>query len=350
MPLIDWFTVFAQVVNFLILVWLLRHFLYKPILNAIDAREKKVANELKNADAREAEAQKEKEEFRRKNEDFDQQRSALLNKAKEDAKAEHQRLFEEVRKEASDLRAKQQEALRNEEQNLSQEIGRRTLQEVFKIARKVLEDLAGASLEERAVDVFSQRMHNLTDEEKKQLASALNASPGQVLVRTAFDLPQTQRDSIKKTIKETLGIETQPRFETVPDLISGIELTTDGQKVAWNIADYLTSLQESIDELLKEQPGSKARTEPQKENNKPGSENEPEIEQEPEADINKPRSKTESEAETRPESDYKKPKSREEPEAEQEPDAKQESQAKSGSETRSESVAKQETGFKTQPA
>ncbi len=340
--LIDWFTVVAQVVNFLILVWLLKHFLYKPILNAVDAREKKVADELKNADAKEAEAQKEKEEFKHKNEDFDQQRNALLNKAKEEAKAERQRLFEEVRKDASDLRAKQQEALRNDEQNLSQEIGRRTQQEVFNIARKVLTDMAGTSLEERAVDVFAQRLRNLKDEEKKQLASALSASSSQVLIRTAFDLPQAQRDSIKKTIKETLGIETQPKFETAPDLVSGIELTTDGQKVAWSIANYLTLMQKSIDERLKEQFKGKVKTEPQTKNNKPKLERESETEQEPEAETNKPKSKTEeSEVETKPETDYNKPKSRKEPEAEQEPDAKQEPEAKQESGTKSESVAKQ---------
>lgn len=331
MPLIDWFTVIAQVINFLILVWLLKHFLYKPILNAIDVREKKVADELANADAKKAEAQKEKEEFKRKNEEFDQQRNALMKRAKEEAKSEHQRLFEEARKEASDLRAKQQEALRNEEQNLSQEISRRTQQEVFSIARKVLEDLAGTSLEGRAVDVFSERLRNLNDEEKKQLASALGAPPGQVLVRTAFDLPQAQRDLIKKAVKEALGIETEYKFETVPDLVSGIELTTDGQKVAWSIADYLSSLQKSIDELLKEQPGSKARSEPQTRNNKPGLENEPETEQKPEAEANKSGSKTELEVETRHETDSNKPKSRKEPEAEQEPDIKQEYEAEPGS-------------------
>ena len=47
--LIDWFTVGAQVLNFLILVWLLKRFLYKPILNAIDAREKRIAAELADA-------------------------------------------------------------------------------------------------------------------------------------------------------------------------------------------------------------------------------------------------------------------------------------------------------------
>jgi F-type H+-transporting ATPase subunit b len=266
MPLIDWFTVIAQMINFLILVWLLKHFLYKPILNAIDAREKRIADELANAKTKKAEAEKEKEEFKRKNEEFDQQRAGLLNKTKDEAKAERQQLFEEVRKEASELRAKQQEALKNDEQNLNQEIGRRTQQEVFNIARKVLKDLAGTSLEERMVDVFAQRMSNLESEEKKQLASELSTSPNQVVVHTAFDLPQAQRDTIKTTIKETLGMEVQPRFETAPELISGIELTTDGQKVAWSIDDYLTSLQKIIEDLLKEQPKSEAKTEPEKDN------------------------------------------------------------------------------------
>ena len=108
-------------------------------------------------------------------------------------------------------------------------------------------------------------MRNLESEEKKQLASALSAvTKSGSSFATAFDLPQAQRDSIKKTIKETLGIEIQPRFETAPDLISGIELTTDGQKVAWSIADYLTSLQKIIEDLLKEQPKSEAKTEPEK--------------------------------------------------------------------------------------
>jgi F-type H+-transporting ATPase subunit b len=250
--LINWFTVIAQVLNFLILVWLLKRFLYRPILNAIDAREKKVADELANADAKEAEAEKEKNEFIRKNEELDQHRATLLNRAKDEAKAEHQRLLEEARKEVSDFRSKQQEALKNDRQNLNKEISRRAQQEVLAIARKALRDLAGTSLEERTVDVFTQKLRELKGEEKKQLTSALSTSAGPVLVRTAFDLPQAQRDLVKKTIKETLGMEVRARFETAPDLVSGIELTANGQKVAWSIADYLTSLEKSIDEFLKE--------------------------------------------------------------------------------------------------
>jgi F-type H+-transporting ATPase subunit b len=296
--LIDWFTVIAQVVNFLILVWLLKHFLYKPILNAIDAREKKIADELANADAKKSEAQKEKEDFKRKNEEFDQQHATLLNKAKGEANAERQKLLDGARKEASDLRAKQQEALRNDKENLNKEISRRTQREVFAIARKALKDLAGTSLEERMVDIFAQKLRELKGKEKEQLTSALSGSQSPVLVRTAFDLPQAQRDLIKKTIKETAGIEIRARFETAPDLVSGIELTTNGQKVAWSIADYLTSLERNIDEVLKAQPKDETKTEHE---SKPKKESE--TNQEPETNqgsVTKPESATKKETNPKP--------------------------------------------------
>ena len=57
--LINWFTVVAQAVNFLILVWLLKRFLYSHVLHAIDEREKGIANQLAEAEAKKAEAQKE---------------------------------------------------------------------------------------------------------------------------------------------------------------------------------------------------------------------------------------------------------------------------------------------------
>src|SRR5450432_1233116 len=107
--LIDWFTVIAQVVNFLILVWLLKRFLYGPILDAIDAREKRIATELADADAKKAEAQKERDEFQHKNEEFDRQRIALFSKATEEARAERQRLLNDARTAADVLSAKRKE-------------------------------------------------------------------------------------------------------------------------------------------------------------------------------------------------------------------------------------------------
>ena len=260
--LIDWFTVCAQALNFLILVWLLKRFLYKPILDAIDVREKRIAAELADADAKKAEAKKERDEFQRKNEEFDQQRAALLSKAVDEAKTERQRLLDEARQESDGARARGQEALRSDLQSLSGEITRRTRDEVFAIARKTLADLAAASLEEQMADVFVRRLRALNDGEKDGLKSAFKAASGAVAVRSTFDLPAAQRSAIESAIKETLAMEIPVRFETAPDLVSGIELTANGRKIAWSVADYLASLEEGISELLKQQDKPEPKAEP----------------------------------------------------------------------------------------
>src|SRR5665213_2791658 len=152
--LIDWFTVGAQIVNFLILVWLLKRFLYKPILNAVDAREKRIAAELADADAKRADAKQERDEFQHKIAEFDQKRSALLIKATEEAKTERRHLLDEAREAADSLTAKRQEALRREAGELHQALRLRTQAEVFAIARKTLRDLSTSALEERMCEVF----------------------------------------------------------------------------------------------------------------------------------------------------------------------------------------------------
>jgi F-type H+-transporting ATPase subunit b len=249
--LIDWFTVGAQVLNFLILVWLLKHFLYKPILNAIDAREKRIASELADADAKKSEAQKERDDFQNKNKVFDEQRSALLGKAADEAKAERERLLDEAHKDADHLRAAQAAALRNEQKNLSSAIANLAKQEVFGIARKALADLATVSLEERIGEVFTRRLREMDGKAKTLLGAAFKSSSEPAVVRSTFELGAAQRAAIQNALNETFSADIRIRFETSPDLVSGIELSTNGQKVAWSIADYLTSMEKGVDEVLK---------------------------------------------------------------------------------------------------
>ncbi|MDD2737666.1 MAG: F0F1 ATP synthase subunit delta [Methylomonas lenta] len=251
--LIDWFTVGAQALNFLILVWLMKRFLYQPILHAIDEREKRIAAELSDADTKRAQAQKERDEFQRKNEVFDQQRTALFSQAKIDVAAERQRLLDEARQAADSLSAKRQESLRNEVHHLNLVIRRRTQQEVFAIARQTLTDLATTSLEESLCEVFTRRLQEMDAETKQGLAEALKTALAPSLVRSAFELSAEQRALIQNALNETFSAEVNIRFETTPDLISGIELTTvNGQKLAWSISDYLLSLEKAVDELVQE--------------------------------------------------------------------------------------------------
>lgn len=248
--LIDWFTVGAQALNFVVLVWLMKRFLYKPILHAIDEREKRIAAELGDAAAKKAEALAEREDFARKNEAFEKERAALLAKATDEANAERTRLLEAARKAADALSAKRQAALKTEADALSREIRRRTEHEVLAIARKALADLATTSLEERLGEVFTRRLREMDGAARDALGSALHGASEPALIQSAFELPDEQRAAIQTALNETFSAEIPVRFETAPDLVSGIALTTNGRKLSWSIADYLESLEKAIGELL----------------------------------------------------------------------------------------------------
>jgi len=250
--LIDWFTVGAEALNFLILVWLMKRFLYKPVLAAIDGREKKVAAELADAAAKQAEAKKERDEFQQKNEQFDEDRAARLSNVTHEVNVERDKLLAAAGKAADALTAKRQDSLRRDARTLSHEITLRTQTEVFAIARKTLEDLAATSLEERMTDVFVTRLRGLDGDAKTGLAKALAGAQHPVLVRTAFALPAAKCSTIQSALNDTFAADIHIRFETAPELVSGIELIANGQKVGWSIADYLTSLQTGVAELLKE--------------------------------------------------------------------------------------------------
>ena len=226
--LIDWFTVIAQVINFLILVWLLKRVLYQPILDALDARERRIAAALADAEARKSEAEDERHAFQQKNDELDQQRAELLRQALDEARGEREHLVSAAHQDALELRAKQEKALKLEYHNLDQAIARQTSAEVFAIARKVLGDMANIPLEAQMMEAFVKRLRELSGEEKAQLVLAARESvprspataanetlvPG-VVVRSMFELSSAQQNMIKAALGDILDKEVSPGVQGV---------------------------------------------------------------------------------------------------------------------------------------
>ena len=260
--LIDWFTVSAQVLNFLILVWLMKRFLYQPILNAIDAREKRIATELADADAKKRDAKQERDEFIKKNAEFDRQRATFLSQAKDEAKVERERLLNEAKEAADLLSEKRHQALRTDIKKLNQSVNTRAKQEVFTVVRKTLSDLANVSLEERIGEVFTRRLHEMDDHSKDTMQKALRSMSSSALIRSTFELPVNQRAAIQNALNETFLAEIPVKYETSPDLISGIEFIASGQRLAWSIDDYLSMLEKDVAALLKDKKISDAKSKP----------------------------------------------------------------------------------------
>ncbi len=248
--LIDWFTVIAQIFNFLVLVYLLKRFLYKPIIKAMDGRERRIAGRLEEADKREEEARQELEQYEQRNRELDSQRKQLVSQMKEDVEAQRKELVSQARHQVDAIRTNWYEALEREKESLLQDLRERTGKHTYAVARRALKDLANVELEQHIVRVFIERLRSLDKEEQRALKESVQKSKREVTVISAFEILKESSQEIVQVIREYLSDPVDLRFETSPEVICGIELRVQGRKIAWSVPDYLDGLETILAKVL----------------------------------------------------------------------------------------------------
>jgi F-type H+-transporting ATPase subunit b len=251
--LINWFTVIAQIVNFLILVVLLKYLLYNRIIKAMDEREGKIQLHLKEAEEKEQAAEREAQSLREKNRDFDEKREYMLAQAKKEADARRKELIQEARQAATNLRLVWQEAVRREKESFVLNLRKMAATQAYSITRKAFEDLADAEPEERMVDVFLARIQKIKKKERDALVASIKEAGNEVVIQSAFEITSKMRTKVTQALHRHLSGEIAPRYETTPDLIMGIELKTRGRKIAWNLRHYLDTMEENVLRTLEQE-------------------------------------------------------------------------------------------------
>jgi F-type H+-transporting ATPase subunit b len=250
---IDWLTVSAQIVNFLVLAWLLHRFLYGPITRAMERREQRIAQRLNDAQRMQEEAEEEARTFRADQKALDDQREQILSKARQDADMERDRLFDEARREVADQKRRWLDDLAQQRDTFVRDIRQHARANFFALARRALGDLADADLQDRMSRIFQEKLATLDEEARGRLAAAGRDTSNAAIVRSGLDLaPETQR-RITRTVQDEILADALVKFERKPDLICGLELKMGGQTVAWNFDRYLETLErqtaEEIDTL-----------------------------------------------------------------------------------------------------
>lgn len=253
---LDWFTLVAQIINFLVLVALLRKLFYRRLIDAMDAREANISGRLEEAAHQRATAEQEAESFRTRNRAFDAQREQMLAQAGEEAEARRQQLLEDARLEAERAQAKWLEALQRERSGLLQDFRARLGQGVFTLASRALAELADTELEDQIVKAFVERVRTLDPAERAKIVTAARGSEQPIEVRTAFPLRAETQEALSRSLRQHLDDTIAVRFTTAPDLICGIELRAHSHHLAWNLDAYLADLETRVFEELEEH-GSK---------------------------------------------------------------------------------------------
>jgi F-type H+-transporting ATPase subunit b len=246
--LIDWFTVAAQVVNFVILVALMKRFLYQPVLDAIAACEQRIASTVAQAASTQRQADALQAQLQQKIQAFEAAQGERARAAKRALSAELASIRSHAQEEVNATQRTRSEALAQEAKRLQTTITQRTQQQVLEITRRVLGDLADADVEALVVKRFECWLHDVSPQQREVWASAFagvsEAAPA--LVRSAFTWDPQHRAALSAAIDQALGCSVPLAFETKPELTLGVELSGQGQKLAWSVDDYLGALSRAI--------------------------------------------------------------------------------------------------------
>ncbi len=248
----DWFTLVAQIINFLLLVWLLKRFLYGRIIRAMNEREAKIASRLEEAAGKRASAEREAELFLARNRELEERRDQMLAQAGEEAEAHRLELMDAARRDAETAQVQWLETLQRERQGMLQDVRERLGQEVFALSRHGLKELADAELEEQMLKVFAERLQSLDPAQREAIVAALRDSDRVVEIRTAFPIPPEARERLSLSLRQQLDDSVDVRFTTVAELICGIELRAHSHRFVWNLDSWLEGMEARVFEALDE--------------------------------------------------------------------------------------------------
>lgn len=251
---LDWFVLFAQVVNFLILIYLLKRFLYSRIVEAMNEREAKIAARFEEAERLKREAAEAVRVYEEKRSSLQKQEELMLKAARETAVRREKEWINSAREEVDAMRRRWVETILHDKEAFLEDLRRRTGKQVFAIARRVLAELADAAIERKMMDVLIDRIRSLEPKEREKIRNVLDVSGEGVIIRSAFVLTREDRQRLEAAVRELTGKpDTVIQYSENPELINGIEFLASGHRIAWSVNDYLSRLEEDFDRVFHEE-------------------------------------------------------------------------------------------------
>ena len=246
---IDWVTVAAQIVNFLVLVWLLHRVLYRPLTRALKAREEEVQRSLREAEAARETAETEAEAHRHALRRLEDERHARLEAVEEEAEALRAEMTEKTRGELAKQRTTWEAQLEDEKAAFLERLRRRAGEAFVTLARRTLAEMADEDLVNRIAHVFARRLSALAPEEQEHLKSAASGEEAP-LILSSFPLSPEARALVAESVGRVVERDVEIDFREEPDLECGVVLAIGSRHVGWTLGEHLDALEDDVTRLL----------------------------------------------------------------------------------------------------
>lgn len=236
---LSWSTFVLEVINFLILVWILKHFLYKPVMDVIARRQADIEKSLADAAAQQADAEKLQHQFEGRLEEWEKQRQAALDQLAAELKVEKQQRLNDLYTQIESEREKAEAAAAKREQDNLRNREEAALKLAGRFATRLLEQASGQETEQKLVQMLIQQLHELPEEKAAKLNAKYGEPPQRILVTSAYELDQTLQQQLKQELMHSLRWDIPIEFSRDSQLIAGVRIAIGAWVLGANVRDEL---------------------------------------------------------------------------------------------------------------
>ena len=250
---IDLVTLIAQIINLVVLIWLMKKFLYQPILKMISERQALIDAEIKRAHQARQEALLQEAQYSKKVADFDAKRSEMMAEARKEVENFKQKLLAESKQAISYSRKNWQVELEQEKQSFDAGLQASIVKNFKLFASDALKDMAGVELTSLVLEKFKEKMQKMSKSAHKQMSENILKN-GKVVISTDSKLDANIKSEIKAFLTSLFDLQTSVKFEFKEDenLICGIQIQVGEHQTSWNLKNYLEAFEENMDAAFNE--------------------------------------------------------------------------------------------------
>jgi F-type H+-transporting ATPase subunit b len=243
---LSWSTFVLEIINFLILVWILKRFLYKPVLEVIARRRAGIEKIRNDADILHSDAEKMKEQYEGRLADWNKERQDARKELVRELEVKRNRKLEELQKELEQERKKAHVSETNRQADIQRKAEETALAQAALFATRLLQQTAGAEMETHLVDVVITGLSQLSPERIAKLRNSDGHTPDVIKVVSAFPLANGQRQQLEEALHKVTGQNIPLQFEQNSELLAGVRITIGAWVLGANLEDELKGMTELI--------------------------------------------------------------------------------------------------------
>lgn len=241
---LNWSTFVLEIINFLVLVWILKRFLYRPVLDVITRRRASIEKSLADAKALQNDAEGLQTRYQDRLAAWEQERQLARQQLGQDIESERLRGLEALQSELEQQKEKGRVAEERRQNDARRKIEEVALTQAARFASRLLSDTVGPELEARLVDLLVEQLPALPTARVEALRCACAEAPSPTVVTSAFPLTDAQRDSLEKALKPVTSATIPWKYEQDAALLAGVRITVGAWVLGANVQDELKAFAE----------------------------------------------------------------------------------------------------------